>query len=196
MYFSVLHNARVGHEDAECMRRSGECLVLEATELLKIPFDGIEEDLPPVIIPSDGESLDGQIDGQPSPDSLRRRSTDSIPDSVNSEDILCDREPETRPVPRPFSDPSIPDSIKKEDEEEQRAHSNIYLTQLSARTLSSESLNKAYQNSVMDRGPSPLGNSWLKARASSLYDDDTTLSESHVDSDDDESELSEDVSLW
>ena len=38
MYFSVLHNARVGHEDAECMRRSGECLVLEATELLKVSF--------------------------------------------------------------------------------------------------------------------------------------------------------------
>ena len=65
----------------------------------------------PCIIPSDDESLGDRL--EPSPDS-RLGSSPSLSDSINSEDILCPRRPPHRTVPRPFSDPSIPESVLKE----------------------------------------------------------------------------------
>lgn len=68
-------------------------------------------------LPSDSESLDCLDGPSPEPGADRRRSSVSLSCSVNSEDILCNRSPEHHStVPRPFSDPSIPDSLKMEDE--------------------------------------------------------------------------------
>ena len=177
----------------------------------------------------------------------------SLTGSVNSEDILCQRSHESHSsVPRPFSDPSIPDSLKMEDRgvcsttfstlecfqycgryTRARTHTHTHthrtailqpkgliqkhmciqppslppsplppslpglplsstnlasqtIQSLRSRTLSSESLDKALQNPVtVDRVPSPLSGGTsaqrhsLSQRGSSVFDDDTTLSESH-----------------
>lgn len=68
------------------------------------------------ILPSDSESLDCLDGPSPEPGNDRRESSVSLSGSVNSEDILCQRSHERHStVTRPFSDPSIPDSLKMEE---------------------------------------------------------------------------------
>jgi CRP-like cAMP-binding protein len=184
---------RFGHEDHHV--RKNECLILDPTELLRVNYEH-EDDLP-CIVPSDDESLGDRLD--PSPDS-RMGSSPSLSGSVNSEDFLRHRRPSSHHVPRPFSDPSIPESVLKEAEEQSKSTLNIiryspYVNKkLRQKTLSSESLEKAFENPIqLERAPSPLvSNRMSDIRTSSVFDDDTTLSESYVDSDDDDqSEASE-----
>ena len=71
-------------------------------------------------------------------------------------------------------------------EEQSKSSINVsryspHLAKLRVKTLSSESLKKAFQNPIqLERAPSPLvSNRMSDARTSSVFDDDTTLSESH-----------------
>ena len=129
----------MGLEDQQTCFRRYECLNLDPTELLKVYSctakgggggeGGVGMSLPllPQInyeadcsqrhaLPSDSESLDCLDGPSPEPGADRRESSVSLSGSVNSEDILCNRSPDHHStVPRPFSDPSIPDSLKMEE---------------------------------------------------------------------------------